>query len=72
MLALSAIVGFVPVWSRIPASATCLVLIGALLYLAGTIFYLWERLRFHSAIWHCFVLAGAACHYLAILDCTAS
>jgi hemolysin III len=41
---------------------------GGVLYTIGVIFYLWRRLPFHSAIWHAFVLAGAACHYLAIVD----
>jgi hemolysin III len=41
---------------------------GGVLYTVGVIFYLWRRLPFHSAIWHAFVLAGAACHYLAIVD----
>jgi hemolysin III len=41
---------------------------GGGLYTVGVTFYLWRRLPFHSAIWHAFVLAGAACHYLAIAD----
>ena len=41
---------------------------GGALYTVGVTFYLWRRLPFHSAIWHAFVLAGAAFHYLAIVD----
>ena len=41
---------------------------GGVLYTVGVQFYLWRRLPFHSAIWHGFVLAGAACHYWAIVD----
>ena len=41
---------------------------GGVLYTVGITFYLWRRLPFHSAIWHAFVLAGAACHYFAIVD----
>jgi predicted membrane channel-forming protein YqfA (hemolysin III family) len=26
-----------------------------------------RRLRFQNVIWHCFVLLGAACHYIAVL-----
>jgi hemolysin III len=37
-----------------------------MLYSAGVIFHLWERLRFQNAIWHSFVLAAAACHYAAV------
>ncbi|MBR1221784.1 hemolysin III family protein [Bradyrhizobium sp. U87765 SZCCT0131] len=45
-----------------------LIAAGGLLYSAGVIFHVWERLRFQNAIWHAFVLLGAACHYTAVLD----
>ena len=41
---------------------------GGLLYSFGVIFHAWQRLRFQNAIWHGFVLLGAACHYTAVLD----
>jgi hemolysin III len=44
------------------------VVAGGVLYSLGVIFHAWQRLRFHNAIWHGFVLLGAACHYTAILD----
>jgi len=68
-LAAGGILGFAPVWSRLPVAATSLVLTGGAAYSTGIIFFLWEGLRFHSVIWHCFVLLGAACCYLGILDC---
>jgi len=41
---------------------------GGLLYTGGIIFYaLDEKLRHGHGIWHVFVLAGSASHYLAIL-----
>ena len=49
-----------------------LIAAGGLLYTAGVIFHVWERLRFQNAIWHVFVLAGAACHYAAIFDIVAA
>jgi hemolysin III len=45
-----------------------LVVAGGALYSLGVIFHAWQRLRFQNAIWHCFVLLGAACHYTAVLD----
>jgi hypothetical protein len=33
----------------------------------GTVFHVWERLRFQNAIWHGFVLLAAGCHYSAVL-----
>jgi hemolysin III len=44
------------------------VLAGGCLYSFGVIFHSWRRLRFQNAIWHGFVLLGAAFHYTAVLD----
>jgi hemolysin III len=41
---------------------------GGVLYSLGIVFHAWQRLRFQNAIWHSFVLLGAACHYTAVLD----
>jgi hemolysin III len=43
-----------------------LVVVGGVIYTGGVVFHLWERLRFHNAIWHACVLAGAVCHYAAV------
>jgi hemolysin III len=40
--------------------------IGGLFYSFGTIFYLMDRIRHNHAIWHVFVLAGSASHFVAI------
>jgi hemolysin III len=61
---------FFPTAIRVlPPTALNLIALGGLLYSAGVIFHLWERLRFQNAIWHAFVLLAAACHYGAVLDC---
>ena len=54
--------------SSLPHLALWLIAAGGLLYSFGVIFHAWRRLRFQNAIWHCFVLLGAACHYTAVLD----
>ena len=46
-----------------------LILIGGIIYSAGVIFHVWEKLRFQNAIWHGFVVTGAAVHYSAVLTC---
>lgn len=46
-----------------------LILIGGLIYTAGVVFHLWERLRFNTAIWHGFVVTAAGVHYAAVLTC---
>ncbi|MGY8684482.1 hemolysin III family protein [Bradyrhizobium sp. UFLA05-153] len=52
----------------LPTMALWFVVAGGALYSLGVIFHAWRRLRFQNAIWHGFVLAGAACHYTAVLD----
>ena len=44
-----------------------LIFLGGVAYTVGVIFHLWEKLRFQNAIWHGFVLVGAATHYGAVL-----
>jgi hemolysin III len=52
----------------LPTLALCFVLAGGIFYTLGVVFHAWQRLRFQNAIWHGFVLGGAACHYTAVLD----
>jgi hemolysin III len=52
----------------LPSMAVWFVVAGGALYSLGIIFHAWHRLRFQNAIWHSFVLLGAACHYTAVLD----
>lgn len=40
---------------------------GGLCYTVGAVFYTRKQMYFHHVIWHLFVLAGAACHFLAIV-----
>ena len=42
---------------------------GGIIYTAGVIFFLNERVRYFHFIWHLFVLAGTSCHFLAVLSC---
>jgi hemolysin III len=56
-------------WERfllLPSASLWLLAAGGLLYTAGVIFYVWESLRFQTAIWHAFVLVAAVCHYGAV------
>jgi hemolysin III len=54
--------------SSLPQLALWFIVAGGLLYSFGVIFHAWRRLRVQNAIWHSFVLLGAACHYTAVMD----
>jgi hemolysin III len=56
-----------PVQAHIPASTLLWLVAGGLLYSSGVIFFAWKRLPYGHVIWHLFVMAGSACHYVAVL-----
>jgi hemolysin III len=56
-----------PLFSSVSAPAIILLAAGGVLYSVGVLFYLWDQFAYSQAIWHAFVLAAAACHYLAVL-----
>ncbi len=45
-------------------------LAGGLFYTLGVPFYVWKTRRYTHAVWHLFVLAGVACHFVAVLSVT--
>lgn len=51
----------------IGANGMTWLLAGGVSYTVGALFYMAKRMYFHHAIWHFFVLAGAACHFAAVI-----
>ncbi|MBN8963642.1 MAG: hemolysin III family protein [Rhizobiales bacterium] len=64
----SGLAAYDAVFTSLPKFTLWFVVAGGALYTLGVIFHTWRRLRFQNAIWHGFVLLGAACHYTAVLD----
>lgn len=64
----SGIIAYDSVVAALPNLTLWFIGAGGALYTLGVIFHAWQRLRFQNAIWHSFVLLGAACHYTAVLD----
>jgi hemolysin III len=50
----------------LPGNAVSLLAAGGLVYLVGVYFYVQKKIPFNHAIWHLFVLSGAACHFFMI------
>ena len=63
----SGLIAFGPISDNLPATSVLLIVVGGVVYTAGVIFHVWERLRFQNAIWHGFVVTAAAIHYVAVL-----
>ena len=56
-----------PLWLRVPLPGLLWLAAGGLAYTAGVAFFAAEPVRFSHFVWHLFVLAGTACHFLAVL-----
>jgi hemolysin III len=66
LLGWSGAVVYETVFATIPIASLWLLAAGGILYTIGTVFHLYESLRFQNAIWHFFVLLAAICHYSAV------
>lgn len=61
-----AVVVIKPLMAVLPAAGFYWLVGGGLFYTVGAIFYLYRRLPYHHAVWHVFVLAGSAAHFIAV------
>ena len=55
------------VWTLVPGWGIFWLFAGGVAYTAGAVFFLAERIRFFHFVWHLFVIAGTACHFVAVL-----
>jgi hemolysin III len=62
------VVAWKPLTAAVPPAGVAWLVAGGLIYSVGVTFYALDR-KFSWAhpVWHVFVLAGSACHYVAIL-----
>jgi hemolysin III len=64
-----ALVAMRPLASALPGFSIAWLAAGGIAYTAGIMFYGAHRLRYGHFIWHVFVVAGTACHAIAVLAC---
>ncbi|MEK6781665.1 MAG: hemolysin III family protein [Bacteroidota bacterium] len=62
-----AVLAVKPLWVNMPAWGLFWLLAGGLMYTTGVLFFIADRIRYSHFIWHLFVLAGTACHVVAVL-----
>jgi hemolysin III len=63
-----AVIGIKPLIENVGRTGVAWMVAGGLIYTGGVVFYIYDkRLRYGHAIWHLFVLAGSACHFVAVL-----
>lgn len=63
----SIIIAVKPLYLNMPPWGLFWLLAGGLVYTAGVGFYAADRIRYAHFIWHLFVIAGTACHFIAVL-----
>lgn len=56
-----------PLWLRMPSEGLLWILAGGIAYTVGVVFYAAKRVRYFHFVWHLFVMAGTACHFIAVL-----
>jgi hemolysin III len=61
LIAADAVLTLVPNWGLFWLIA------GGLAYTVGAAFFMAERIRYFHFVWHLFVIAGTACHFIAVL-----
>ncbi|GAB4352195.1 MAG: hemolysin III family protein [Gammaproteobacteria bacterium] len=57
-----------PAWTHIPHWGLAWLLLGGVAYTLGVLFFLAERVRYFHFVWHLFVVAGTACHFVAVVN----
>ena len=62
-----ALVATYPILTRFPPGCILWLVAGGVSYTLGLPFYVKDHLPFRHALWHLFVLAGSACHYIAVI-----
>jgi len=62
----TAIVAIVPLVQTLEPRSLLWILAGGVAYTGGVSFYAWKRLPYNHALWHLCVLAGTACHVVAV------
>jgi hemolysin III len=65
-----ALIAVRPLWTQLPRASIAWLALGGLAYTGGVAFYAARRLRYGHLVWHLFVVAGTACHVMAIITCT--
>jgi hemolysin III len=63
-----AVIAIKPLADSLTGAQLAWMLAGGLFYTGGVPFYVWKSRRYTHAVWHLFVLAGAVCHFVAVLS----
>lgn len=60
------VIGIKPMWTHMSPSGLFWLGAGGMAYTGGIVFFAVDRVRFGHLVWHLCVIAGTACHYIAV------
>jgi hemolysin III len=60
------LIGVKPLWEHMAPWGLFWLAAGGLAYTGGIVFFAADRVRFGHLVWHLCVIAGTACHYVAV------
>lgn len=64
----SVLIAIKTVWTLVPTWGLFWLVAGGVAYTAGAVFFMADRRRYFHFVWHLFVVAGTACHFIAVLS----
>jgi hemolysin III len=53
--------------AAVPVETLVWLTVGGAIYIAGILFYAWERIPYNHVIWHFFVMTASLFHFIAVL-----
>jgi len=56
-----------PLWFNMPAWGFFWLVAGGITYTTGVAFFVAKNIRYNHFVWHLFVIAGTACHFVAVI-----
>uniref|UniRef100_A0A7C5Y9P0 Hemolysin III family protein n=1 Tax=Fervidobacterium nodosum TaxID=2424 RepID=A0A7C5Y9P0_9BACT len=59
---------FKPLVASVSNLTIWLLVLGGVSYTAGSVFYMWRKLKYGHMVWHLFVLLGSILHFFAVLN----
>ena len=62
------IIAIKPLYLSMTFKGFMLLLIGGVLYTAGTYFFSKDEIPYNHGIWHLFVMAGSICHFFSVMS----
>lgn len=61
------VIAIKPLLAAISTASLAFLISGGIFYTAGIAFYACQKLKYHHAVWHLFVLGGSTCHFFTVL-----